>query len=247
MHERARIYFRYHAARRRTVAGLQHDGPGESCAWRASWWSWAWTFWRPAFPSPRRAISRRWRRSAASFPGRSVAALARCCTLDVERAAKSLAHARQPAHPHLHRHQRYSSEIQAEEDRGSRCWKRPWRPWNWPGVYVDDVEFSAEDGARTDADYLERDLASGGGGRRAHRQHPRYGGLFDAARIRRADRPAWPGRWAIAPSSACTAMTTWAWRWPTRSPPSRPARGRWSAPSTASASAPATARSKKWS
>ena len=111
--------------------------------------------------------------------------------------------------------------------------------------YVDDVEFSAEDGARTEPDYLEADLEGGGGGRRAHGQPARHGGLLHSRRVRRADRPHRARRWAIAPSSACTATTTWAWRWPTRSPPCRRARGRSSAPSTASASAPATARSKK--
>ena len=48
-----------------------------------------------------------------------------------------------------------------------------------------------------------------------------------------------------APCCRRTATTTSGWRWPTRSPPCRPARARWSAPSTASASAPATRRSKR--
>ena len=100
------------------------------------------------------------------FPWAQVAALARCCTLDVERAAQSLEHAQAAAHPHLHRHQRHSSEVQAEEDRSSRCWTKPWRPWNWRGSYVDDVEFSAEDGARTEPGLSGKDLA-GGGRRRA--------------------------------------------------------------------------------
>ncbi len=40
-------------------------------------------------------------------------------------------------------------------------------------------------------------------------------------------------------------MTIWAWRWPIRWRQSRPARGRWSAQSTASASGPATRRLKR--
>ena len=49
------------------------------------------------------------------FPWVQVAALARSCTLDVERAAKSLEERPPPAHPHLHRHQRHSPQVQAEE------------------------------------------------------------------------------------------------------------------------------------
>ena len=50
------------------------------------------------------------------FPWVQVAALARCLHVDVERAAASLKHAQAAAHPHLHRHQRHSPEVQAEED-----------------------------------------------------------------------------------------------------------------------------------
>ena len=179
------------------------------------------------------------------FPWAQVAALARCCTLDVERAA-AVAGARQAAaHPHLHRHQRYPPEVQAEEDRSSRCWTKPWPRSNWRGSHVDDVEFSAEDGARTDPDFLEKISQGRGRRRRAHGQHSRHGGLLDAEGIRRADRPHREGAGRLRRSSACTATTIWDWRWRTRWPRSRPARGRSSAPSTASASAPATARSKR--
>ena len=78
--------------------------------------------------------------------------------------------------------------------------------------YVDDVEFSAEDGARTDPDYLEQISQGRGRGRRAHGQHSRHRRLLRARRIRRADRPHRRRRWAIARSSACTATTIWAWR-----------------------------------
>ena len=46
--------------------------------------------------------------------------------------------------------------------------------------YVDDVEFSAEDGARTDPDFLEADLAGGGGRGRPHSEYTGYGRLFGA-------------------------------------------------------------------
>src|SRR5207245_4170517 len=84
-----------------------------------------------------------------------VAALARCCTLDVERAAKSLAHARRPrihtfiatSEIHLKYKLKKSQEQVLEEAVAAVELARR---------YVDDVEFSAEDGARTDAGFLEK-------------------------------------------------------------------------------------------
>jgi 2-isopropylmalate synthase len=74
------------------------------------------------------------------FPWVQVAALARSCTLDVERAAQSLTHARRPRiHTFI-----ATSEIHLKYKlRKSRR-------------HVDDVEFSAEDGSRTDPDFLEQ-------------------------------------------------------------------------------------------
>ena len=65
------------------------------------------------------------------FPWAQVAALARCCTLDVERAAKSLAHARRPRIHTFIATSDDSPEVQAQEDRSSRCWRKPWPPWSW--------------------------------------------------------------------------------------------------------------------
>ncbi len=68
-----------------------------------------------------------------------------------------------------------------------------------------------------------------------------------ATRCRRSTPPcgpsstAWCPTWPRSPPPR-TATTTWAWPWPTRWPGSRRAAARWSAPSTASASAPATPR-----
>jgi 2-isopropylmalate synthase len=84
-----------------------------------------------------------------------VAALARCTRLDVERAAESLKKARRPrihtflATSDIHlkhklrmsRQQVFDNAVAAVELARS---------------YVDDVEFSAEDGARTDPEYLEQ-------------------------------------------------------------------------------------------
>ena len=89
------------------------------------------------------------------FPSAKVAALARCCTLDVERAAKSLAHAKRPrihtfiatSKIHLKYKLKKSEEQVLEEAVAAVKLARR---------YVDDVEFSAEDGARTAPEYLDR-------------------------------------------------------------------------------------------
>src|SRR5579871_3065005 len=87
------------------------------------------------------------------FPWVQVAALARSCTLDVERAAQSLAHARRPrihtfiATSEIHlRHKLKKSQQQVLEEAVAAV--------ELARRYVDDVEFSAEDGARTDPEFL---------------------------------------------------------------------------------------------
>src|ERR1700689_2489875 len=88
------------------------------------------------------------------FPWMHVAALARSCTLDVERAAQSLRHARRPrihtflatSDIHLKYKLRKSRQQVLEEAVAAVELARS---------YVEDVEFSAEDAARTDWDYLE--------------------------------------------------------------------------------------------
>jgi 2-isopropylmalate synthase len=89
------------------------------------------------------------------FPWAQVAALARCCTLDVERAAQSLAHAKRPrihtfiatSPIHLKYKLKKSQEQVLEEAVAAVELARQ---------HVDDVEFSAEDGARTEPEFLER-------------------------------------------------------------------------------------------
>jgi 2-isopropylmalate synthase len=88
------------------------------------------------------------------FPWMQVAALARSCTLDVERAAKSLAHARRPrihtfiATSDIHlKYKLRKSRQQVLEDAVAAV--------ELARRYVDDVEFSAEDATRTSPDYLE--------------------------------------------------------------------------------------------
>jgi 2-isopropylmalate synthase len=89
------------------------------------------------------------------FSWASVAALARCCTLDVERAAKSLSHAKRPrihtfiATSDIHlQYKLKRSREQVLEDAAAAV--------ELARRHVDDVEFSAEDGARTDPDFLEK-------------------------------------------------------------------------------------------
>jgi 2-isopropylmalate synthase len=89
------------------------------------------------------------------FPDFRVAALARACTLDIERAARSLERCKRPrihtfiatSDIHLKYKLRKSREqVLAEAAAAVELARR----------YADDVEFSAEDATRTDLDYLEQ-------------------------------------------------------------------------------------------
>src|SRR5437899_9496242 len=89
------------------------------------------------------------------YPWVQVAALARSCTLDVERAAASLRHARRPrihtfiATSEIHlKYKLKKSQAQVLDEAVAAV--------ELAREHVDDVEFSAEDGARTDPDYLEK-------------------------------------------------------------------------------------------
>jgi 2-isopropylmalate synthase len=89
------------------------------------------------------------------FPQARVAALARCCTLDVERAAAALSHARQPrihlviATSEIHLKHKLKKTQQQVLDEAIAAVELARR-------HVDDVEFSAEDAARTDPEFLEK-------------------------------------------------------------------------------------------
>src|SRR3954468_20742304 len=89
------------------------------------------------------------------FPWAQVAALARCCTGDVERAAAALAHARRPrihtfiATSPIHLKFKLKKSQQQVLDEAVAAVELARR-------HVDDVEFSAEDGARTEPDFLEK-------------------------------------------------------------------------------------------
>jgi 2-isopropylmalate synthase len=88
------------------------------------------------------------------FPWVQVAALARACTLDVERAAKALEHAKRPRiHTFIATsdiHLKYKLKKTREQ-----VLKDAVAAVTLARNYTDDVEFSAEDATRTDPDYLE--------------------------------------------------------------------------------------------
>ncbi len=90
-----------------------------------------------------------------AFPWVQVAALARSCTMDVERAAKSLANAKRPrihtfiATSDVHLKYKLRKTRQQVLDDAVAAVELARR-------HVDDVEFSAEDATRTDWDYLEQ-------------------------------------------------------------------------------------------
>jgi 2-isopropylmalate synthase len=94
------------------------------------------------------AVSRR-------FPWVQVAALARACTLDVERAAGALEHAKRPrihtfiATSEIHlRHKLRKTQAQVLDQAVAAV--------ALARNYTDDVEFSAEDATRTELGYLEQ-------------------------------------------------------------------------------------------
>ena len=88
------------------------------------------------------------------FPDLRVAALSRACTLDVERAARSLENAKKPrihtfiATSDIHLKYKLRKSRRQALDEAVAAVELARR-------YVDDVEFSAEDATRTDVDYLE--------------------------------------------------------------------------------------------
>lgn len=90
-----------------------------------------------------------------AFPWVQVAALARSMKLDVERAARSLEKAKRPrihtflATSDIHLKYKLKKTRQQVLDAAVSAVELA-------RTYVDDVEFSAEDGARTDPDYLEQ-------------------------------------------------------------------------------------------
>jgi 2-isopropylmalate synthase len=89
------------------------------------------------------------------FPWTQVAALARCCTMDIERAARALQHAK---HPRIHTfiatsdiHLKYKLKRTREQ-----VLEEAVKAVTLARSFTDDVEFSAEDATRTEPAYLEQ-------------------------------------------------------------------------------------------
>jgi 2-isopropylmalate synthase len=89
------------------------------------------------------------------YPWVQVAALARCCTLDIERAARALHHAKRPRiHTFIATsdiHLKYKLRRSREQVLEDAC-----AAVSLARNYTDDVEFSAEDATRTDLEYLKQ-------------------------------------------------------------------------------------------
>lgn len=89
------------------------------------------------------------------FPWVQVAGLARCCTLDIERAAKALERAKRPRiHTFIATsdiHLKYKLKKTREQVLNDAV-----AAVRLARNYTDDVEFSAEDATRTDPEYLEQ-------------------------------------------------------------------------------------------
>ena len=156
------------------------------------------------------------------FPEVQVAALARACTLDVERAARALENARNAAHPHLHRNQRYPSEVQAARSRASRCWTKPWRRSNWRAATWTTWSFRPRTPpAPTRTTWSRSRKAVVAAGARTVNL-PGHGGLLDAGRARRADRPHGAGAGRHRHRQRALPRRSGPGRRPTRWPPCRP-------------------------
>ncbi len=128
---------------------------------------WASTSSRPASRSPRTAISRRCARSPSIVKVASVCGLARAGRKPTSTAAaKRCRPAPSAAHPYLHLDLAAAYEVQAAD--GARAGAGGGDRQRLPCArnFVDDVEWSAEDGSRTEHDFLCRTRRSGDQGRR---------------------------------------------------------------------------------
>ena len=112
--------------------------------------------------------------------------------LSERQARRRILPAPSPAHPYLLRHQRHSPEVQAEKvppagsgRRGCVAVRRTSSCLMWM-----TSSSLAEDGARTDPDYLEQVSRAVVARRRAHSQYPGHRRLFHSpTKVRRNHRP----------------------------------------------------------
>ena len=108
---------------------------------------------------------------------------------------------RPAAHPRLPGHQRHPSRVQAARWPRRRSSAGPSRACSGPGGYCDDVEFSPEDAARTELDFLAEVVEAADRGRRHDGQHSRHGRLRRAQPVRRRHPP--------SQASTSAASTRW--------------------------------------
>jgi len=132
------------------------------------------------------------------FPSVRVAALARACTMDVERAARALEHAKRPrihtfiatSDIHLkHKLHKSREQVLAQAVAAVELSRR----------YAEDVEFSAEDATRTDPAFLEeisKAVVAAGANTVNLPDTVGYSVRWSSA----SSSGGWPGRWATRPS-----------------------------------------------
>ena len=132
---------------------------------------------------------------------------------------------RPQAHPHLPRRPRAAHASQAADDAGGGAGPDDRPASRWRRQHSDDVEWSAEDGSRTDPDFLCRCVEAAIKAGATTINIPDTVGYAmpeDMARIIRNLRNRVPGIEKVVLSA--TTTTTSAWRWPTPWP--RPGRRR---------------------
>jgi 2-isopropylmalate synthase len=149
----------------------------------------------------------------------TVCSLARANDRDIARAAEALKGAARCAHPHLHRHQPAAHGEEAAHDARPGVRAGGWQSVRFARNLCADVEFSPEDGYRSEPDFLcrvlEAVIAEGATTINipdtvGYAVPELYGEFI------RSCASACPT--ATRRSGRCTATTTSAWRWPTRWP-----------------------------
>ena len=120
------------------------------------------------------------REIARNVRGATICGLARCNDKDIDRAWEALQARRAAADPRLPGHQRDPPRVQAARWTRRRSSSGPSTGVKRAAGYCDDVEFSPEDAARTELDFLCRGGRGGDRRRRHDGQHPRHGRLRHA-------------------------------------------------------------------
>ena len=91
---------------------------------------------------------------AREVQGPVICGLARTAKQDIDAAWNAIKDSERAAHPHVHRHQRHPHRAQAADHARGRARDRPAPPSRTRSEYTDDVEFSPEDGSRSDVEFM---------------------------------------------------------------------------------------------